>query len=289
MTPSRRSGWIGPLAVAGAFVAFAFLEKARPLRKQVESKRRHETRNLLIAGLGAVALQIVGAPAVKPLSRMVERRQWGIVPQLGLSPALETLAIFLAMDYTFYLWHVMAHKSPWLWRFHQVHHADLDLDASTALRFHFGELLAGVPFQAAQVALIGVAPVNLARWQTFFLLSILFHHSNLKIPYRWERKLSLMVVTPRMHGIHHSLVQEEADSNWSSGLNVWDRIHRTLRLNVPQSTVEIGLAAYRTPWSVRLKRMLMLPFLAGQSAWRFIDDGRPTPHTEMLPRDTLVR
>lgn len=288
MSIRSNRGRIGLVALAGAFVALACFEDLRPLRKRREAKPLRQGRNLVIAGLGAVSLQVAGAPVVNAVSRHVERRRWGIVPLLRLPRALETLLVFIAMDYTFYLWHVMAHKIPWLWRYHVVHHADLDLDASTALRFHFGELLAGVPFQAAQVVLIGVTPANLARWQRLFLISILFHHSNLRIPYGWERWLSLLIVTPRMHGIHHSIVREEGDSNWSSGLNVWDRLHRTLRLNVPQVQIDIGIPAYRTPWSVRLIRMLRLPFGKSGQYWRFPDGSLLKGHKHGTPRGNML-
>src|SRR5262249_4810826 len=150
---------------------------------------------------------------------------------------LEVAVALLAMDYTFYWWHVGTHRIPFLWRFHVVHHTDLDLDASTALRFHFGELLLGVPFQIAQVVLIVLTPGTYAIWQGSFLCAILFHHSAWRLPYKLERFLSWFVVTPRMHGIHHSTVRGEADANWSSGLNIWDRIHGSLRLNVPQQDI----------------------------------------------------
>ena len=108
------------------------------------------------------------------------------------------------MDYTLYVWHILTHRVPLLWRFHAVHHVDLDLDASTALRFHFGELAVSVPYRAAQIALLGVDAEALSYWQMFLSLSVLFHHSNVRLPREFESVLSWFVVTPRMHGIHHS-------------------------------------------------------------------------------------
>jgi sterol desaturase/sphingolipid hydroxylase (fatty acid hydroxylase superfamily) len=184
------------------------------------------------------------------------------------------LAVFL-LDYTLYVWHVLAHRVPWLWRFHLVHHVDLDLDASTALRFHFGELALSVPWRAAQIAAIGVTPDALRLWQNALLVSILFHHSNLRLPIAIERAIAWLVVTPRMHGIHHSVVPEETNSNWSSGLTLWDRLHGTLRLNVPQQDVVIGIPAFRDPDDVSLGKALELPFLR-QRPWRLLPgDGEP--------------
>jgi sterol desaturase/sphingolipid hydroxylase (fatty acid hydroxylase superfamily) len=164
------------------------------------------------------------------------------------------------MDYTLYLWHVLTHRVPALWRFHAVHHIDLDLDASTAVRFHFGELTMSTPWRVAQVVAIGTSPLALSIWQTGLLASILFHHSNLTLPIDIERRLSRVVVTPRMHGIHHSARRGETDSNWSSGLSVWDRLHRTLRLNVPQADITIGVAGFQSVDNVDLATVLILPF-----------------------------
>src|SRR3546814_2584537 len=107
------------------------------------------------------------------------------------------------MYYTLYVWHLLLHRVPLLWRCHVAHHVDLDLDASTALRFHFAELALSVPWRAAQIVLIGVSPRALSVWQTALLLSVLFHHSNARLPPAMERRLNRLIVTPRMHGIHH--------------------------------------------------------------------------------------
>jgi sterol desaturase/sphingolipid hydroxylase (fatty acid hydroxylase superfamily) len=155
---------------------------------------------------------------------------------------------------------VLVHRIPFLWRFHKVHHVDMDLDASTALRFHFGELVISVPWRCAQVVLIGTSPLALSVWQTLLLIEVLFHHSNVELPLECERWLNRLVVTPRMHGIHHSIVEEEVNSNWSSGLTIWDWLHGTLRLNVPQQQVKIGVAGYQHPAQVTLPKIIVMPF-----------------------------
>jgi sterol desaturase/sphingolipid hydroxylase (fatty acid hydroxylase superfamily) len=178
------------------------------------------------------------------------------------------LAVVL-LDYTLYIWHVLTHRVPWLWRFHLVHHVDRDLDASTALRFHAGELALSIPWRAAQIAAIGVPPDALRIWQNMLLLSILFHHSNVELPIDVERLVARIIVTPRLHGIHHSDVPEETDSNWSSGLTVWDYLHRTLRCDVPQQAITIGVAAYATAADVTLANSLALPFGAQRPSLTF--------------------
>jgi sterol desaturase/sphingolipid hydroxylase (fatty acid hydroxylase superfamily) len=148
-----------------------------------------------------------------------------------------------------------------------VHHADLDLDASTALRFHFGELTLSVLFRCAQIVVIGATPLPLSVWQTLLLVSILFHHSNVRLPAGAEAKLSRFVMTPRLHGIHHAASRSETDSNFSSGLTVWDRLHGTLRTR--RREPETGLPAYRD--TITVGRLLLLPFRlstpASQAGW----------------------
>lgn len=247
-----------PEWVSGALIAAVFLwlrreEQRRPLRPRTQPKARRLAQNLTFAALGAGTLAVAARPVIDPLSRFVERKRWG----LARLPALVSVPAAVALlDYTLYLWHVLTHRVPFLWRFHLVHHADLDLDASTALRFHFGELAISVAFRAAQVAVLGVAPLPLSIWQTLLLLSILFHHSNLRIDPSLESQLARLVVTPRLHGIHHTASLDDTDSNWSSGLTLWDRLHGTLRTR--ESGLPIGLPAWRE--YLPLRRALLLPF-----------------------------
>lgn len=267
--------WISAPLVIGAFGLLAWLERRRPLRRKVEPKLRRESRNLAVAAVGAVALQLAERPLIEKLTAAVERRRWGLLKLVRLPAWLEVVLAVALMDYTLYLWHVLTHRVPVLWRFHVAHHVDLDLDTSTALRFHFGELVLSVPFRSAQVLVLGVTPFSLWAWQTFLFLSIMFHHSNVRLPIEAERKLNKLVVTPRMHGIHHSIVREETDSNWSSGLSIWDRLHGTLRLNVPQEEITIGVPAYREAAEVELMKVLAMPFGEQRESWHLPGDGRP--------------
>lgn len=205
----------------------------------------------------------------------VERRNIGLVKLFRLPAALEIALAVVLMDYTFYLWHVATHKIGFLWRFHLVHHTDLDMDATTALRFHFADMVVSAPYRWLQILIVGASPLAFSIWQTFMFCSILFHHSNLRLPIEIERKLICFVVTPRHHGIHHSIVREETDSNWSSGLTVWDWLHGTLRLDVPQSAIRIGVPAYRNSQEIELKETLRLPFVNQPESWRLPDGSRP--------------
>ncbi len=262
------SPWIAAPLALSSFLLLVWLERRLPLRKRVETALPHQARNLVLAGLGALTTILIEAPLIQPLARLVEERHWGISGLFGLHGTVAALVALVLMDYTFYVWHILMHRVPVLWRFHAVHHVDLDLDTSTALRFHCGEILLSVPWRAAQVLIIGLNPMTFSLWQVWFLLCIMFHHSNVRLPIRWEGLLNRLLVTPRMHGIHHSNIEAETNSNWSSGLVCWDLLHGTLRLNVPQERIEIGLPGFQDADAVGLPVILAMPFLEQPNYWR---------------------
>lgn len=253
--------------IVGAFGALVLFERRRSLRRTTEPKLKRNARNLVVAALGAIALQAAERPVVQPLTLLVERRRWGLLKRVRLPAWLEVVLAVVLLDYTLYIWHYLTHRVKWLWRFHVVHHVDLDLDASTALRFHFAELALSVPWRVGQIVGIGVSPLSFSVWQTLLFLSIMFHHSNVRLPIDVERALNRFIVTPRMHGIHHSIVREETDSNWSSGLTLWDWLHGTLCLNVPQHEISIGVPAYRESEDVKLENILEMPFTSQRPTW----------------------
>jgi len=242
-------------------------ELLAPLRPAVESKFRRIVRNLSAGGVSLALLTLLQAPLLQPVAAWIERDGIGLLQVFAWPPWIETLVGVMLLDYTLWWWHWANHRIPFLWRFHLVHHIDRDLDASTALRFHFGELALSIPFRAAQMLLIGVGPHALWLWQTILFGSILFHHSNLRLPLPVERFLVRLIVTPRMHGIHHSDRENETNSNWSSLLSIWDFVHRTFRFDVPDERVVIGVPAYRDPRDVTFGRILTLPFRRQRKDW----------------------
>lgn len=236
-----RSSTIAGLALAGTFLSLLWLERRRPLRDRVEPQKARFARNLATGATAALVVATAEAPVTNYLAREVERRRFGLVPRLGLSEGTRRLLSLVLLDYTLYLWHILLHRLPTLWRWHQVHHRDADLDVSTALRFHAMELVWSVPWRMAQVMLIGVPPRTLSLWGRLTLAEVMFHHSNLRLPDRLERLLSPVVVTPARHGIHHANVAQLQHSNFSSGLSVWDRLHGTACRGVAQERITVGL------------------------------------------------
>ncbi len=257
-----------PLAIF-AFGGLVLLERRRPLRRRVETESAHDVRNLLIAGTAGAAVLLLENPIAKRASALVERKNLGLLKALRLPKWLETFAAVLLLDYTLYLWHVLTHRMPILWRFHVVHHTDLDLATTTAVRFHFGEIIISIGWRVAQIGVIGVSPEALKIWQALILPSVMFHHSNLELPEKFENVLGKFIVTPRLHGIHHSVIRSETDSNWSSGLSIWDRMHGTFRDVSEHREIRIGVPAYQSESDLTVKNLVKLPFSEQRDDWRF--------------------
>ena len=277
--------------VFAALAIFLCWEHLRPLRKVTQPKFRRVVINLGIAGVGAIALRLVFFPVVLFISDWTAHARFGILPILDLHWALEALIAIVLLDYTLYIWHWMNHKIQFLWRFHNAHHVDLDLDVSTASRFHFGELILSTGLRSGQVVIFGINPFVLILFETLITTAAQFHHSNIRLPFRLERILNKVIVTPRIHGIHHSIVQGETDSNFSTIFSFWDHIHRSIRLNIPQQSITIGVAAYRNSKELGFFKSLLLPF-GRPRAWRLPDGsvpGRePLREIEITPPRRLV-
>jgi sterol desaturase/sphingolipid hydroxylase (fatty acid hydroxylase superfamily) len=285
--PLRATPWILPGVAVLTFLVLTLLEGRRPLRRQREPRQRRLFRNLTVAGLGLAVIQILQIPLLVPVSRWTTDNAIGALNFVGLSGPARFVAAVLLLDYTLWIWHWLNHRAPFLWRFHSVHHVDRDMDASTGIRFHFGELGLSVGFRAPQIVAIGADPAAVWTWQILLFCSILFHHSNTRLPIGLERLLVRVIVTPRMHGIHHSDFENEANSNWSSLLSVWDYLHGTALLGIPQQTIEIGVAAYQDLRRVTLGRILVLPFVPHRDDWRR-EDGRPPVRMSPAPPPSVL-
>lgn len=263
-------------AITAAVIAIVFgtmliLEHFRPLRRSVEPKPRRVIRNFVVAALAVATATLLQLPVLVPLSRWVLVKRVGILQLAALPTAVHVVAAIVLLDYTLWIWHWANHRLPFLWRFHLVHHIDRDLDSSTALRFHFGEHALSLFYRCAQIVIIGASPLAVWTWQLILFAAILFHHANVELPAALERHLVRFIVTPRMHGIHHSDYLNETNSNWSSLLSCWDFLHRTILLSVPQRDVVIGVPAFQDLREVTIGKILWLPFRHRGEDW--IRDG----------------
>lgn len=268
------------LAVSGFFVLLFVLERFFPLRKSTRSLLGRLIANLAISALAFVAAAALVRPAAQWALGWSAEESFGLVHLVDLPAWAELVLGILLMDLAFYYWHLANHHVPFLWRFHNVHHIDPDLDVSTAFRFHFGEIALSSGFTVAQVGLIGISPWAFAIYQVAFQAEVLFHHSNMRLPVRFERLSSTVLVTPRMHGIHHSQVERENKSNFGTIFTWWDRLHRTLGLNVPQDEVEVGIPGYTRPGDNQVRNALLMPFQKQRDYWRGPDGAVPARRSD---------
>ncbi|MDQ3140624.1 MAG: sterol desaturase family protein [Bacteroidota bacterium] len=252
----------GTPILIGLFIILFIVETKFQLRKRIQSRWKRILINFIVSIPAFVLLRLLFIPTIVWLA--VQNQQW----QVGLNylfegPQWVYIAIsFLLLDYSNYLWHILLHKLPILWRFHLVHHTDLDLDITTAFRFHFGEMIGSVLFRGPAIILIGVSPVMVLIYEIAFEAATQFHHSNIKLPFRFEKMLNYFIVTPRMHGIHHSMIKKETDSNYSIIFSFWDRIHKTVRLNIHHQEIVTGVPAYADEKELTIGNLLKLPFKA---------------------------
>jgi sterol desaturase/sphingolipid hydroxylase (fatty acid hydroxylase superfamily) len=257
--------------LAGVFVALFVLERLFPLRRPRTALFQRLLLNLTISALAFLA----AAALVKPLGsfalRWSSERPFGLLHVFPLPPAVAFALGLLFMDLSFYYWHLANHKIPLLWRFHNVHHIDCDLDVSTAFRFHFGEVALSAGFRMLQVLLLGVSGWTYAAYELVFQANTMFQHSNVRLAIGLERVLNQVLVTPRMHGIHHSQVERETNSNFSTVFSWWDRLHRSLDVSIPQGELVIGVPAYSGQGYERLWHCLLLPFKRQRDYWRTLD------------------
>ena len=227
---------------------------------------------LSIPGFAIVRLAMLPIPFAVAI--WAQDRHIGLLTWLAMPRWAGIIATFLLMDYAYWWWHWANHMVPLFWRFHNVHHTDLDMDVSTGARFHFGEMIFSVPFLCLTVLGLGISPIMLIIFFIPFEGATLFHHSNWRLPITIERILNLILVTPRMHGIHHSIVERETNSNWGTIFCWWDKLHRTLRRDIPQDALTIGVAAYRDENELTFGNLFALPFRK-QRAWRLPNGEAP--------------
>ena len=265
---------IAPLL--GAFVVLFLLGILFPLRRATRPLVRRLVTNIIISALAIITGSVLVRPVATALiERLSPTGGIGILQWISC-PRPSAFGIgFLLMDLTFYWWHRANHRFGLLWRFHNVHHVDLDLDVTTSFRFHFGEIILSTGFRTLQVIVVGMPLVVYMFYDLIFVMATMFHHSNVCLPIRLERVVNWVIVTPRMHGIHHSVVKKETDANDSVIFRWWDMINGSLRLGVPQSQVVVGVAGYRGPETEAIGPLLAMPFKEQRNYWRFPDGTRP--------------
>jgi sterol desaturase/sphingolipid hydroxylase (fatty acid hydroxylase superfamily) len=272
--------YVGRPLLACLFVALLLLQWRFPLRRQHFNALHRLVRNFVLSIPGFAIVRLAMLPIPIAIAIWARDRHIGLLNCFPLPGWAAVIATFLLMDYAYWWWHWLMHMVPFLWIFHNVHHTDLDLDVSTAARFHFGEMLFSIGFLSLAVIVFGIAPLMLVVFFITLEVATMFHHSNWRLPIKVERILNLVLVTPRMHGIHHSIVQRETNSNWGTIFCWWDKLHDTLRRDIPQDEITIGVPAYRDENELTVGRLWLLPFQRQRDYWRLPGGERP----ERAPR-----
>jgi sterol desaturase/sphingolipid hydroxylase (fatty acid hydroxylase superfamily) len=246
----------------GVLVVVAVWEALSPRRARSFSRWRRWPSNFGIVVLNTVVLRLLFPAAAIGMAWYAREHGWGLFNAVQVPAALAVVATVIALDLLIYLQHVMFHAVPALWRLHRMHHADLDFDVTTGARFHPIEIVLSMVIKLAAVVVLGAPPVAVLIFEVILNATAMFNHGNLRLPLAVDRVLRLVVVTPDMHRVHHSVVPAETNSNFGFNLPWWDRLLGTYRAQpaVGHEAMTIGIEQFREAGDLRLDRMLVQPF-----------------------------
>jgi sterol desaturase/sphingolipid hydroxylase (fatty acid hydroxylase superfamily) len=249
-------------AAATVFALIALWEMLAPRRPWSVGRRSRWPHNLGIIIIDVLAVRILIPTAAVGAALVAAGNGWGLFHTLNLRLSLASLLGFLALDLAIYAQHVAFHKVPLLWRLHRMHHADPDIDVTTGVRFHPFEILISMLIKIAVVIALGIPPIGVFAFEVVLNATSLFNHGNVSMPSWLDRGLRLIVVTPDMHRVHHSIAARETDSNFGFNLPWWDRLFGTYRPSpaAGHRGMTIGLPTFRDRAELRLDRLLTQPF-----------------------------
>ncbi len=237
---------------------YAQFRDGRGRRRKLGRRLRHGARNLAIGTFNSLLSAVVFASLVAGAAGLAEANQFGVLHQFSWPLPIETLIGFLLLDLWMYVWHRANHSIPFLWRFHRMHHSDPEMDVTTGVRFHTGEIALSATLRLAVLPLLGISPATIAVYEAAFLPVVLFHHSNVRVP-RWaDHGLLALIVTPAMHRVHHSRFSSEHNSNYGSVFPYWDLLLRSFRFR-DASELRLGLDGFDTPHWQTMAGMLRTP------------------------------
>jgi sterol desaturase/sphingolipid hydroxylase (fatty acid hydroxylase superfamily) len=265
---------------AGVFAAMALWEIFAPRRPRAASRRLRWLGNLGVVALDSLLVRLVLPTAVVGVALKVEASGWGLLALVSWPQWVKIVIAVLALDLAIYFQHVLFHAVPALWRLHRMHHADLDFDVTTGVRFHPLEILISLAIKIAVVAAIGAPAVAVLIFEVLLNATSMFNHGNVAMPAAIDRVLRLILVTPDMHRVHHSIEPGETNTNFGFNFAVWDRLFGTYR---PQPAaghlgMTIGIDCFREPRELWLDRMLTQPFREGRG---------PQPFNGNAPEEAL--
>jgi sterol desaturase/sphingolipid hydroxylase (fatty acid hydroxylase superfamily) len=248
----------------GIFVIMAMWEIAAPRRALTVPKLSRWVNNLGLVALNTLLLRLLFPAAAVGLAAYASTQGWGLLNHWQTPHWVAVLIAVIALDFVIWLQHVMVHAVPLLWRLHRVHHADLDYDVTTGARFHPLEIILSMLIKFASILLLGPPVVAVIMFEVILNGMAMFNHGNVRLPLALDRLLRRLIVTPDMHRVHHSVEDDEANSNFGFNLSIWDRLLGTYRdqPRAGHTGMIIGIRKYRDPKQVdRLPGMLVLPFI----------------------------
>jgi sterol desaturase/sphingolipid hydroxylase (fatty acid hydroxylase superfamily) len=274
----QNDGLVRLAVFIGVFLLMALIELAAPKRALIAPKGRRWLTNLGISITATVLLRLMAMLAV-PLAAIAaaayaEAHGIGLLNQLHWPDWLKIIVALLVLDLAIWAQHLASHKIPIFWRLHQVHHADRDIDVSTAVRFHPVEIGLSMLWKIVVVLAIGAAAISVFLFEVILNACAMFNHANIALPAWLDGVLRLFVVTPDMHRVHHSVLRREHDSNYGFNLSLWDRLFRTYTAEPEggQHGMKIGLTPYQTDAPTKFGWSLVLPFVDSPP-----NDGAPHP------------
>lgn len=248
---------------AGIFLVMALLEAGLPRRRLENGRLKRWPTNWGLILLDSILVRLIFPIGGVGLALLAQENGWGLFGLLGWSGVFAGIVTFLALDFAVWGQHVASHKIPVFWRIHRVHHADSEVDATTALRFHPIEILLSFVWKGLVIVALGGPVEAVLIFEVVLNASAVFGHANVRLPLWLDRLLRLVIVTPDMHRVHHSVIRRETDSNYGFYLSIWDRIFGTY-VDQPEKGhdgMEIGLGAPLTPKAHQLPFSLAIPFL----------------------------
>ena len=253
---------IRPSVALGIFTLMICWEYFSPRRQQNISRKQRWPINIGLALLNMIIMRLTVGSIAYLSAINAESLSWGLLNQFSAPSWLKIVITLLLLDFAIYCQHIVSHKWKLLWRLHQIHHTDLEFDASTAVRFHPLEIMLSMAYKVACIYLIGANPIAVIAFEIILNGTATFNHSNINIPTKIDKFLRWVLITPDTHRIHHSTIQSETDSNYGFSIILWDRVFKTYvaEPKKTQTTLDIGLPEHRKQDELGFIQLLLLPF-----------------------------
>ena len=263
----RHPGTLRAASGIGALIVLLAWESCAPffVFSGGTSRTRHGLRNITLGIVNALLVAVIFVVIWYGVSDWAEQKHFGILNWLKLPRGLHLAGALLPLDCWMYWWHRLNHRVAFFWRFHRTHHSDPRMDVTTANRFHFGEIFFSSLLRIPLILILGLHFSELVLYETAMFLVVQLHHANIGLPEKLDRFLRALIVTPHIHKVHHSRLNVETDSNYSSLFSFWDRLFRTLRLRGDPHSIHFGLDEFDGPEQQTLSGLFKTP-LSGKKA-----------------------